>query len=231
MHSNDLKFSDILSCSVHDMSNSLGIITSVLENTHSINFTAASGSAVQASVEDLLYETARIHTDILQIYELYQIENKLYHINMAKHNVSAFIKEQLATNSCLLHAQHIALEVNGTTDLHWTFDANLLQGLLHNCIAKVCRYTDSKIVLHYGIDDGYLTITLEDDSAQGYPAHSFVTKADCAHGFELPSGSPGLSLYYLLRITQLHTNGSKSGYITVDNDGMLKGGRLAIHLP
>ena len=231
MNSNDLKFADILSCSIRDVSNSLGIITSVLENAHSINFSPDTGNEVRSSVEDLLYEATRVHSDILQIYQLYQIDQNLYQINMDECDVGDFLEDQLLQNASLLEAQHISLNINGPQDLTWTFDQELMRGLMHNCLANAARYTKSAIEVNYKIIGDYLTITMADDSDNGYPKHVFITEEDCRDGFELTLSSIGLSVYYALRLAQLHQNGDKSGYVTVNNGGSLSGGCMGIHLP
>lgn len=233
MNSNDVTFAEILSRSVHDMSNSLGILTSVLERARAIEFKDGSQFGSEANIHDLLYEASRVHSDLLHIFQLYQMDAELYQINQEDCDVADFLEEQQAQYQSLLAAQNISMELNGPAHLNWSLDRNLLRGLIQNRLANAARYAEHKIAVHYQAADNYLLIAIDDDSEGGYPEQTFINKANCEQGVNLPQGSVGLGLYYALRIAQMHENHQNGhvGYITVNNSGRLSGGSMTVFLP
>ena len=47
----------------------------------------------------------------------------------------------------------------------------------------------------------------------------------------MKSGSTGLGLYFAEQIANIHHSGDKKGYITIDNNSKLGGGRFTLFLP
>jgi len=213
---------------VHDMKNSIGLLTSALDGLAS---ECAGTSCTAASrLHPLRYEANRLNGNLLQLLTLYKIDRSSVSLNIADHNVFDFLKECLLVNAGLLDSKGITLELECPEDLTWFFDRELVSGVVNNVLNNAYKYAGDRIRVSADADTG-LSIIIEDNGG-GYPPSLTSTTITGPDRFvRFSSGSTGLGLYFAALIAAMHKNDDREGTIAVSNGGALGGGCFRIELP
>jgi signal transduction histidine kinase len=102
--------------------------------------------------------------------------------------------------------------------------------VLNNTINNAIRYTKTKIRLTAREQDGYLVLGVEDDGT-GYPESMQHTGTLSFKSLDFNSGSTSLGLFFASSVAKLHTEGDRTGSITLHNGGKYGGGVFEIWLP
>lgn len=221
-------FSIILASTVHDMKNSLGMMSKSLESIlESLPEEKRNESNKQYGV--LQYEYSRVNNLLMQLLAIYKIGNNQLPFNPGYYNIYDFIEEQLLGYYPLLNAKEINYQIEIDEELEAAFDEALMSMVISNVIGNTIRYAHSKIIISAKIDSK-LSIKICDDGP-GYPAPMLEIAEDYIHGINPTSGSTGLGLFFAQKIAELHCHGDKTGSIELSNGGKLGGGVFEITIP
>jgi signal transduction histidine kinase len=224
-----MDFSTLLASTVHDMKNSIGLLTNALDELTAECASCGCGSAHK--LPPLRYEANRLNGNLLQLLTLYKIDRASVSLNIADHNVFDFLKENLLGNAGLLDSKGISLELECPEDLAWFFDRELVSGVVNNVLNNAYKYAGDRIKVSASRDGAGLVITIE-DNGKGYPASLTAAAIAGPERFvHFSSGSTGLGLYFAALIAAMHRNGDREGTVSVSNGGPLGGGCFRIALP
>lgn len=223
-----LDFSTVIASTVHDMKNSLAMLT----QTH--------GQWLQQMPEALLhgrehgiieYEFARLNGMLVQLLGLYKLGVNQLPLRPAYHELEDFIEAQLARHHEVLQSRHIVARCEvAEFDLLGFFDQELLGSVVANIITNSIRYARSALLVRAWQEPGHLVLAICDDG-QGYPPAMLAEQSDYVLSLNHSTGSTGLGLYFAGRIAELHERNGVHGHIAISNGGPLGGGEFRIHLP
>lgn len=226
MNHQNIDFSMVLASAVHDMKNSLGMLLNSLDELRSEHEESLGESS---RFNTLQYEAERMHNDLVQLLGIYRLGENNLSAHIEEHFVPDFLSEHLARHTPLLEGLGIEVSVEAE-DINGFFDDDLLTGVLNNTINNAIRYTQSQIRLTAGERDGYLVIGVEDDG-KGYPESMKHTGTLSFKSLDFKSGSTSLGLFFASSVAKLHSEGDRSGSITLHNGGSFGGGVFEIWLP
>ena len=221
-------FSIILASTVHDMKNSLGMMSKTLESVLSdLPDEIRDKSNKEYGV--LQYEHSRVNNLLMQLLAIYKIDNNQLPFNPGYYNVYDFIEEQIVSYFPLFNAKGFTYEIDIDDELEMAFDESLMAMAVSNVVGNTIRYAHSKILIRAEIGD-MLKISIFDDGP-GYPAPMIENAEDYILGINQTTGSTGLGLFFAQKIAQLHSHGDKVGFIKLSNGGDLGGGLFEISIP
>jgi signal transduction histidine kinase len=216
-----------LASSAHDMKNSLGMLSGLLEK-----FLAEQNESDFSGYKDLssmLYETRRINNDLMQLLALYKLDQDLYPFDPHPVSLPDFLADLAAQNARLLAARHIALTCDCPDDLVGHFDEDLLQGAINQALNNASQYTRGRIRLAAAQVGDMVEIRVEDDGT-GYPP-AMLGDETTPLGVNFNRGSTGLGLHFARSVAALHKNKGRSGTLRLENGGSLGGGCFILQLP
>jgi K+-sensing histidine kinase KdpD len=231
MDDNDtLEFSDILASTMHDTKNSLGMLYNALDAM----IGACQGCAVQKDHFLLQYELRRLNHNFIRLLSLYKARKASFPINLDYHSVGDCLDEAIVANEPLLTSKGIDVELECPADLFWSFDRELVMGILDSMLNNEYLYTKDRLMVSAKREEGYLVIRLE-DNGPGYP-DCFLLDSRRKNGsagghVSFLTGSTGLGLYFSALVARSHTREGKEGFIQTANGGVYKGGVFSFHLP
>lgn len=230
MSTEDISFADLMASSIHDMKNSVNIQVHELESIAAQIKEKVDAAAFQSLVS-VIAQAHRMDANLIQLLSLYKFGKSIYPLDITEHSVAEVIAEALLQKALVLQLKGIAVEVDCEDDLCWYFDRDLVTGVLLNALNNAYNYTQDKIRVAAGIEDGLLTLRVE-DNGQGYPAHMFQGHGvEANKGVNFSSGSTGLGFYFSSQVAQLHQNQGQSGSLTIENGGAYGGGCFVVRLP
>lgn len=214
-----------LASAIHDMKNSIGVLTNFLE----ANITKLEPSA-QRQAAPMLYEVQRVNDNLLQMLAIYKVGNHYYPFDLAENSIGDFVHEIVEQNNNLLDYLGITLDVDFDEDLTWYFDRELVSGVISHALNNATHYTKDKLRLSVMEQEGELVVRVEDNGS-GYPA-SVLEAGDAVNkGVNFSSGSTGLGLYFSSMVAKLHKNRGKIGATSLENGGKYGGGCFILRLP
>ncbi|WP_421861789.1 sensor histidine kinase [Motiliproteus sp.] len=224
--SNDAKldFATLLASSVHDMKNSIALMM------HQINQLPPQTDDSGVDVGRLQLEANRLNNSLIQLMMLYKVENQQYQSLFDEHYLDEFIEDVVLMNQPTLEPWGIAIEQQVDPDLCWTFDKNLVVGVLGNIVTNVIRYARSKVLIQVRESDGFLSLAVEDDGP-GYPDPMLGELEKRRMGVDFGSGSTGFGLYFSVLVAEHHRQGDRCGRVRLSNGGQLGGGCFELILP
>lgn len=217
--------SAFLASAVHDMKNSVSVLTHFLEDNLAILDTSARKQAAP-----MLSEVKRVNINLIQILSIYKVGNNFYPFDLAENSIAEFVAEIVAQNQALLDYMGIKLELDYDEDLVWYFDRELVAGAVLHALNNAANYTNGKLKLSLKEVNGELEIRVE-DNGRGYPAGVIEAGVAVAKGVNFASGSTGLGLYFSDMVAKLHKNRGKAGSMTLENGGTYGGGCFVLRLP
>jgi signal transduction histidine kinase len=144
--------------------------------------------------------------------------------------VSELVDQLVAQQRVLLQSKGIRLDTEFPPDLIWTFDEDLVLGLLAHAIHNAVRYTRDRIALTIRVHDGLLEVRVEDNGA-GFPANMLEAGQLTGQGINFLTNSSGLGLYFAAEVARSHKHRQRQGSIALENGGALGGGCFILRLP
>ncbi|ARA80412.1 sensor histidine kinase [Pseudomonas ficuserectae] len=223
-----LDFSMVIASTVHDMKNSLAILT----QAHSEWLAKLSGQQRDMPEQGVIdYEFANLNGMLVQLLGLYKLGVNQLPLRPDYHELDDFIEAQLAHHQDVLASRGIAAryEIDDMSPLGF-FDRELVGSVVGNIIVNAIGFAREQIVIGIGEEGGQLKITLNDDGP-GYPAYLIERQTEYVQGINQGSGSTGLGLYFAAHIARLHVRNGMRGRIEIANGGVLGGAMFSIYLP
>jgi len=221
-----MDFSTFVGAAVHDMKNSVGVITAYLEDL----LARQTGEGADATLlQQTLHETQRVNGNLVQLMAIYKIERGLYPFNPEDIDFVEIADEVLARVQPLARIRHIELQAEIAEDAPgWYCDRELVVSVLTQAVFNALRYTRTKVVLGVVLTPEGLNIRVDDDGA-GFPA--FMLAQDYPQpGIDTQTGSTGLGLYFARQVAALHRHKARSGQTRIENLPQ-GGGRFVLVLP
>jgi two-component system sensor histidine kinase SenX3 len=230
--SDTLEFSDILASTMHDTKNSLGLLYNTLDTL--ISQCKEKGCSVHNDHFLLQYELRRLNHNFIRMLSLYKARKSNFPINLDYHSVSDCLDEAIVINEPLLTSKGIDIELQCPEDLFWSFDKELIMGILDSMLNNEYLYTKDKLMVSASRDKEYLVIQLE-DNGPGYPdcflMDSRHKSSTAGSHVSFLTGSTGLGLYFSVLVAKSHTRGGREGFIRTMNGGIYDGGVFSLYLP
>ena len=222
-----MTFSDILASSIHDIKNTLGMITNTIEELLLDPELGLSGNAKMARLQ---LESQRANNELIQLLALYKHENAKLAPMIDENNLEDFIEDIAIENRALAQARYIDIETSCDPLLSAYFDENLLRGVINSAVGNSQRYTRDKILISAEIQDGFTVIRVE-DNGDGFPEFMLELQnvRDTSENFN--HGRTQLGIVFANLIAQMHTNRDIKGFIKLENRVNLAGGCFSVWLP
>lgn len=225
-----LDITTFLVSSIHDMKNSVSVMTAILEDV--MHQADDQHSPTAGKIGQVFYEAQRVGDNLMQLVALYKIDRQFYPFDPQEHDVDLFAEE--AVGRILPLASHLGMEVelDCPAGLCWFFDRELLFGAIVQALHNGVRYTKKRVLLTIRVVDAQLEFRIEDDG-NGYPKGMIEGGHDPSPGLgvHFASGSTGLGLYFSSVVARLHRNRGREGSTRLDNGGTLGGGVFILTLP
>ncbi len=243
-----------LASTVHDMKNSISVLSGTLEALLAPVRTDAAAPAAPtpakpspagpiqtgpdhayARMAHMLYQTKRLNDNLMQLLALYkQVGKPAYPFDLRPQLVGQLVEQVAAQQRTLLLSNGIAFHTDCPPELIWHVDEDLVIGVLIHAINNAVRYTADAIRLSLVEVDGMLEIRVEDNGA-GFPAALIAAGAAAAQsrtqGVNFATNSTGLGLYFAAEVARMHKHRGRSGAIALENGGALGGGCFVLRLP
>jgi K+-sensing histidine kinase KdpD len=227
-----LEFSDILASTMHDTKNSLGMLYNTLDAL--ISQCEERGCDVQKDHFLLQYELRRLNHNFIRMLSLYKAKKASFPISLDYHAVSDCLDEAIVVNEPLLTSKGIDIELQCPADLLWSFDKELVMGILDSMLNNEYLYTKDKLMVSAKREEDYLVIQLE-DNGPGYPDYFLIDsrqKSSLAGSHvSFLTGSTGLGLYFSVLVAKSHKKDGREGFIRTINGGTYSGSVFSLYLP
>lgn len=223
-----MDMSTFLVSSVHDMKNSICVMTAYLE-------AALTDLPADAPSRNMTYQAAyeaqRINHHLIQLLALYKINQDIYPLDPVEVELASFADEVVSRVAPLASARGISLSVHLDDNEHnWYFDYELLASLVTQALHNAVKYTRDRVQLSLLLIDEQLEIRIA-DNGEGFPAFMIDSERPTLHGIDSHSGSTGLGLHFAAKAAHLHRNRTRHGTTRLENGGALGGGMFVITLP
>ncbi len=223
-------FSMLLAASVHDMKNSIGLMSHLIDEL-------CDSSTKPDSRDQLRFESTRLNSYLMQLMALYRLENQQYNPHLSEIYLDEFIEDLALMSQPVLSARGITIEQDVSPALCWTFDGSLVTGALSSIVTNLVRYVDGRLQacascvrLSAQQEDGGLVLRVEDNGS-GFPP-PMLGALQCADmGVDFIRGSTGFGLFFAGQVAQQHCRNGQCGAIRLSNGGALGGGVFALFLP
>jgi signal transduction histidine kinase len=233
-----------LASTVHDMKNSISVLSGTLEHLLAAAPAAApvaaqSGEPQYQQLGQMLYQTRRLNDSLIQLLALYKEVGKPgYPFDPTPHSVRELVEQVEGQARILLQSRGIAFATDFAPDAIWTFDEELVIGVLVHAINNAIRYTRDRIVLSVRVDGDHLELRVE-DNGDGFPPAMLGAGANAGNATQAARGaavnfsnnSSGLGLYFSSEVARMHSHRQRHGSIALENGGLLGGGCFVLRLP
>jgi signal transduction histidine kinase len=225
-----MDFSDMLASSIHDIKNSLSLISTTVAEmiNNSENHFA---DPRQASL--LQHEVQRVNHNLVQLLTLYKLGDEGPSVDIDEHNIEELFQECLANNQAVCQSLGVELGYDCDPMLSGFFDLEMVRSVIDSTIGNARRYAKGRIQLSAREDDGFLVMRIEDDG-QVFP-DELLHRSDTNQQLHLinprASGRTRLGLLFAEKISDLHRAGERKGHIEVKNGCDLPGGCFELWLP
>jgi signal transduction histidine kinase len=218
-----------LASTVHDMKNSISVLSGTLENllaAHPSNSAPEFGQMAQ-----MLYQTKRLNDNLIQLLALYKDVGKPgYPFDPAPRSMRELVELVSGQAQVLLQSRGITFDVEYPQHAIWTLDEDLVIGVLVHAINNAIRYTRDRIRLAIAIDGDYLELRVE-DNGDGFPDAMLQSGASAKSAINFLNNSSGLGLYFSSEVAKMHKHRQRHGSIALENGGALGGGCFILRLP
>lgn len=236
-----------LASTVHDMKNSIGVLSGTLEQLLSAGpevAIAAAGAAPADPAEateatpysqmaHMLYQTRRLNDNLIQLLALYKEVGKPgYPFEPAPQQIGELVEQVASQARILLKSRGITLELDYDPEQIWCFDEDLVIGVLVHAINNAIRYTRDRIRLAIVADGDQLALRVEDNGDGFSPAMLAAGAAPMEQSrVNFLTNSSGLGLYFSREVARMHKHRQRCGSIALANGGTLGGGCFVLRLP
>ncbi|MEW9899610.1 HAMP domain-containing sensor histidine kinase [Chitinivorax sp. PXF-14] len=217
-----------MASSIHDMKNSLSLLSGMLEKF--LGDLSPQTFDGYSQMAQMLYEVQRVNGNLIQLLTLYKLGNELYPFDAAPHEMSGFVADVVAQNEALFASKSITLTIDVPEELVWHFDEDLVAGAINQAMNNAANYTHDRIALIVRQSGDDIEIRVE-DNGKGYPAAILAAPDALARGVNFATGSTGLGLHFAHVIASLHRNCGRHGTVHLENGGSLGGGCFVLTLP
>ena len=222
-----------LASTVHDMKNSISVLSGTLEKLMSAASAPASEDYPQLS--HMLYQTKRLNDNLIQLLALYKEVGKPgYPFEPMPQQLGELVNQVTSQARVLLQSKGITLELDFDPGQIWTFDEDLIIGVLVHAINNAIRYTKDRLRLAIQVDGDFLECRVEDNGA-GFPPAMLEAGAEAidqrSSGVNFLTNSSGLGLYFSREVARMHKHRQRTGSIALSNHSALGGGCFTLRLP
>ncbi|MEO5343344.1 MAG: HAMP domain-containing histidine kinase [Gammaproteobacteria bacterium SHHR-1] len=222
-----MNFSDILASSIHDIKNSLGIISNnldeLLDNPDNKIQDKDKGCMLKNEVQ-------RANNNMIQLLTLYKMGVNQIMLSIQEINVDDLLSELIAENQSTADSLGLTMEYDCDPYLCGFFDEDMVRGVLNSTIGNAQRYAKGKIRLSASQEDDYLVIRIEDDG-NGYPQSMLDALEQDSHEESFSNGRTQLGLYFADQVARLHSAHGRQGSIKLYNNRQLPGSCFELRLP
>jgi len=224
-----------LASTVHDMKNSISVLSGTLENLLAAPQAGERESAQYGEMAQMLYQTRRLNDNLIQLLALYKEVGKPgYPFDPMPRSVRELVEQAASQARILLQSRGVTLDLDFPQHAIWTLDEDLIIGVLVHAINNAIRYTRDRILLSVKIDGDYLELRVEDNGG-GFPQSildaGVSAMASQRKSMNFISNSSGLGLYFSSEVAKMHRHRQRSGAIALANGGTLGGGCFVLRLP
>lgn len=223
-----IELSEIITNSVNSITNSFSLLCADLDAA--IEKGEANRCADYATLLQVRHDCARINNNFMQLISLLLHSKDQYTVDFAENHVDELFDGFVFENEKLLKERGIEVEVDCPPDLIWFFDRNMVSNVVNNILNNAMKYSKRKLSLSASVENEYLKIQIDDDSA-GYPADMIVSTLEDHDMTNFKISNTGLGIYFAAIISHLHRNKGRQGYIATSNEGIAGGSRFTIFLP
>ncbi|MCV2885271.1 HAMP domain-containing histidine kinase [Aestuariibacter sp. AA17] len=223
-----IDFSTVLAAAVHDMKNSLCLLSQTIEEL-SLKV-EDSNSVAKNHLATAHYEASRLNTGLVQLLSLYRAEIESLPLNVDECYIEDLIDELLYNNESYAKHKGLTLTVEQSGNLVWYLDRDLVVLLINDVIINAMRYCKSTIQLKIFEENGYIVFQVEDDG-KGYPSSMLKATTINIQDFDISHGRTGLGLFFARLIAGAHSTGNRKGEIVLSNGGTLGGSVFTLRLP
>lgn len=220
-----------LASTVHDMKNSISVLSGTLENLLVQAGEHAQDNPAYPQMAQMLYQTKRLNDHLIQLLALYkEVGRPSYPFDPTPVPVSELVEQLVSQQRILLQSKGITLDTEFPPQLIWTLDEDLVLGLLAHAINNAVRYTRDRIALRIREVDGFLEARVEDNGL-GFPPTMLEAGEKVGQGINFLTNSSGLGLYFANEVARSHKHRQRQGSIALENSGALGGGCFILRLP
>jgi signal transduction histidine kinase len=216
---------DLLAAHAHELKNLLGELTLALDEAAHEADERSAGPGEHAPLARARLIGRRVSDRMVQLLTLYKLEQDAP-VNVLDVSPAEFIEEIALEARTLAEGRlEIRIETEAAPPF-WFFDPDLIQLALMNAVHNALAYARARITLEAREDDGWLVLTVRDDSS-GYPAHILAAPATPAASRR---GGTGLGLYFSHLAARAHRHGEKTGSLILSNESA-GGASFSLRLP
>jgi signal transduction histidine kinase len=222
-----------LASTVHDMKNSISVLSGTLETLLAEARPEAAPQYPQLA--HMLYQTKRLNDNLIQLLALYKKVGKPdYPFDIEQLELAGVVEQVVCFERVLLDSRGITLDIDCEPDLIWHFDEDLVIGVVCHAINNAIHYTRDRIRLALAEVDGCLEIRVEDNGG-GYPAAMLEAGQSAMSGnhagVNFLTNSTGLGLYFSSEVAKMHKHRERAGTLRLENGGAFGGGCFILRLP
>lgn len=224
-----------LASTAHDMKNSISVLSGTLEGLLGGADDKDVNHPAYPQLAQMLYQTKRLNDNLIQLLALYkQVGKPEYPFDPRPQQISELVQQVASQAKVLLASKKITLQADFSQEMVWTFDEDLIIGMLTQAINNAVRYTHDTIRIVVAEKEGFLEIRVEDNGA-GFP-QAMIDAGVCAMsgntaGVNFLTNSSGLGLYFASEVAKMHKYRQRNGSIHLENGGVLGGGAFVVRLP
>ncbi|MYM28710.1 sensor histidine kinase [Duganella sp. CY15W] len=222
-----------LASTVHDMKNSISVLSGTLENLLAAH--QSTSAPEYSQMAHMLYQTKRLNDNLIQLLALYKDVGKPgYPFDPAPRSVRELVEQVEGQARMLLQSRGVTLDIDYPQHAIWSLDEDLVIGVLVHAINNAIRYTRDRVRMAITIDGDYLEVRVEDNGL-GFPnslLEAGVNAMDPQRSrINFLNNSSGLGLYFSSEVAKMHKHRQRSGSIALENGGTLGGGCFILRLP
>ncbi|WP_220718035.1 sensor histidine kinase [Agarivorans litoreus] len=224
-----LDFSSVLATAVHDMKNSLCMLT---QSTESIALRSKQlGREDSEELSRLHYEVSRLNGSLMQLLALYRFEKEQMPMTIEEQYLEDLLNDIYYKNQTFIEQAEMNIEIDVEPSLSWYFDGVLVDYLLNDIVVNALRYSKKQIKISAKHADNYLCIQIDDDG-EGFPQDIIdLANIEVASQINFVKNRSGLGLFFAKLIAKAHINSGKEGKIKLENGSSLGGSRFSLYLP
>jgi len=224
-----------LASTAHDMKNSISVLSGTLEGLLGGADDKDVSHPAYPQLAQMLYQTKRLNDNLIQLLALYkQVGKPEYPFDPRPQHIGELVQQVASQAKVLLESKKIILQADFPQDMVWTFDEDLIIGMLTQAINNAVRYTHDTIRIAVAESAGFLEIRVEDNGA-GFPQAMIDAGVSAMSGnitgVNFMTNSSGLGLYFASEVAKMHKYRQRNGSIHLENGGVLGGGAFVVRLP